>query len=681
MVRAFGPFVKVRRNGHIAAALQPGADHGLLRRDLREGMMTESDQTGHLVLCTCGGTQPADAAALSTATGRTCGKVHDALCLAPPGDVGRAFANAGTLMACGQEADRLTALATEAGAPVPTFVDIRDRAGWGQGDPTVKQAALLAEAALPLAEPRILDVTSDGLCLIVGPSEAAFAAADRLKDALAVTVLLTDGAEPESKSYDVVAGRIRTAAGAFGAFDLTLDALQQIDPSGRALTFAPPRDGAKTRCDVILDLTGGTPLFPAHHKRDGYLRPDPGHPQAVADAILEASQMVGVFEKVLHVRSEPALCAHSRAGQIGCTNCLDICPTGAILPDGDHVTIDPMICAGCGACSSVCPSGAVAYDAPPVDDIFRRIDVLARTFRAHGAPAILLVHDDHGQEMIALSARYGAGLPDHAVPLHLPAIAAFGHAEAMAALGSGFARVDLLPSPRTERGAVLGQIALANALAGREAVRLVDVADPDALEKSITEQFMVVLHDPILPLGTRRQVTRVAAAALHDGTPTLPLPEGAPYGAVAVDTDACTLCLSCVSLCPSGALMDNPDRPELRFQEDACLQCGLCANICPETAITLQPQLNLSPDALSPRVLNQEEPADCVECGKPFGVASTIERIAGMLADKHPMFGAEKARMIRMCDTCRINAMAHSENNPFQSAPRPRTRTGDDYLN
>ncbi|WP_179381592.1 4Fe-4S binding protein [Jannaschia marina] len=643
--------------------------------------MSEGERTGHLVLCTCGGSQEIDAEALSRATGRHCSKVHDALCTMGPEAVGRAFAAPDTLMACGQEAVRLTELAVEAGVPVPRFADIRDRAGWGQGDATAKQAALLAEAALPAVEPRVVDVTSEGLCLIVGPAEAALAAAARLKDALAVTVLLTDGDLTEVPPCDVVMGRIRTATGAFGGFDLTLDALRQFDPTGRTLGFTAPRDGAKTRCDVILDLTGGTPFFPAYRKREGYLRPDPKDPQAVADAILEASQLVGTFEKVLHVRTEPALCAHSRAEQTGCTNCLDLCPTGAIVPAGEHVTIDPMICAGCGACSSVCPSGAVAYDAPPVDAVFRRIEVLARVFRAGGGTPSLLVHDEHGQEMIALSARHGAGLPAHVVPFHLPAIAAFGHAEAMAALGAGFARVDILLGPRTERDPVESQIALANALAGAEAVHLLDVNDPEALEQALTGVLEPVSHDPMLPLGTRRQVTRVAAGALHDGTPTLPLPDGAPYGAVLVDTDACTLCLSCVSLCPSGALVDNPDRPELRFQEDACLQCGLCANICPEDAITLKPQLDLSTEALSPRILNEEEPAECVECGKPFGVASTIERIAGMLADKHPMFGAEKARMIRMCDTCRINAMAHSENNPFAAAPRPRTRTSDDYLN
>ncbi|MEM7491224.1 MAG: (4Fe-4S)-binding protein, partial [Pseudomonadota bacterium] len=88
----------------------------------------------------------------------------------------------------------------------------------------------------------------------------------------------------------------------------------------------------------------------------------------------------------------------------------------------------------------------------------------------------------------------------------------------------------------------------------------------------------------------------------------------------------------------------------------------------------------LTPDALSPVVLNQEDPALCIECGAPFGVASTIERIVAKL-EGHPMFGDDKARMIRMCDTCRVNAMAHAEDNPFAAGSRPVPRATDDYLN
>jgi ferredoxin len=182
-------------------------------------------------------------------------------------------------------------------------------------------------------------------------------------------------------------------------------------------------------------------------------------------------------------------------------------------------------------------------------------------------------------------------------------------------------------------------------------------------------------------MGTRRQITRQAAQTLHPEAQNLPLPEQAPYGAVLVDQDSCTLCLSCVSLCPSGALGDNPDLPQLRFQEDACLQCGICANTCPEDAITYEPRLNLTPEALSQVVLHEEEPFACVDCGALFGVKSTIEKITEKLAGKHAMFARpEMARMIQMCDNCRVQAQFHQKDSPLAGAERPQVRTTEDYL-
>ena len=106
-----------------------------------------------------------------------------------------------------------------------------------------------------------------------------------------------------------------------------------------------------------------------------------------------------------------------------------------------------------------------------------------------------------------------------------------------------------------------------------------------------------------------------------------PLPEGAPFGSLEVDVAGCTLCLACVGACPTGALLDNPDQPMLRFVEDACVQCGLCRSTCPEQVIRLEPRLDFTPAARMPRVIKEEEPAQCTRCGKAFGTRSSIERI------------------------------------------------------
>lgn len=640
-----------------------------------------------ILLCDCLGSQTVDATAIGQSCGVSCSPVHSALCTDQIKIAAEAITAGDVTIACQQERRRFEELAAELEAETPGFVDIRDRAGWhdGAGDPAPKMAALIAEAHLPAPSPRVMDVVSEGTCLIIGAPTVALDAADKLADTLAVTVLLPEGAEAEiDPRYDVVRGRVRRASGALGNFDLTLDGLQMMIPGGRGTpSFTAARDGAVSNCDIILDLGGDTSLFPVPHKRDGYLRADPGSQPAVAAALREAAQMIGTFEKPLYVRLTESLCAHSRAEQPACSNCLDLCPTGAITSAGEHVAIDPMICAGCGSCSAVCPSGAITYDAPPVETLFRRISTLAQTYRKAGghAPRLLVHDDDHGAEMIRLFARFGAGLPVDVMPLSVDALAGFGHAEMLSALGSGFAAVDILLSPRTERDVIAVQADIARAISGGDAIRLLDVADPDALGDALAADRTMRDHENMLPLGTRRQVARLAGKTLQPEAQIIDLPAFAPYGAVLVDTDACTLCLSCVSLCPSGALGDNPDLPQLRFQEDACLQCGLCANICPEDAITLKPQMNLTDAAFTQVVLHEEEPFACIECGSLFGVKSTVEKITEKLAGKHAMFASsEAAKMIQMCDNCRINAQYHAQNNPLAGKERPRVRTSEDYF-
>eukprot|EP00919_Chromeraceae_sp_WS-2016_P027579 GHVR01065448.1.p1 GENE.GHVR01065448.1~~GHVR01065448.1.p1 ORF type:complete len:651 (+),score=133.26 GHVR01065448.1:1389-3341(+) len=639
------------------------------------------------LLCDCLGSQDIDAPALSKATGLPCSKVYNCLCTDQIGIAAEAMAAGDTVIACQQERPRFEELAAEIEAQVPEFVDIRDRAGWhdDKGDATPKMAALMAEQQLAAPAPRVLDVVSEGTCLIMAPPALALEVAETVADTLAVTVLWQgDYDTAVDPRFDVVKGDLRKASGALGNFNLTFDQLQMLIPGGRgAPSFTAPRDGAKSQCDIILDLTGDTSLFPAPHKRDGYLRADPGSKPAVAQAVRDAMQMVGTFEKPLYVRLTESLCAHSRAEQPACSNCLDLCPTGAITSAGEHVAIDPMICAGCGSCSAVCPSGAITYDAPPVDTLFRRVSTLASTYRKAGgnAPRLLVHDEDHGAEMIRLYARFGAGLPVDVIPLAVDALAGFGHAEMLAALGCGFVHVDVLLSPRTERDVIEVQAELARAISGTDTIRLIDVADPDALETALVTETLQPAHDTLLPMGTRRQVARLAGKTLQPEAKVIDLPDAAPYGAVLVDTDACTLCLSCVSLCPSGALGDNPDLPQLRFQEDACLQCGLCANICPEDAITLKPQLNLTAQAFTQVVLHEEEPFACIECGSLFGVKSTVEKITEKLAGKHAMFASsEAAKMIQMCDNCRINAQYHAQNNPLAGKERPRVRTSEDYF-
>ena len=648
-----------------------------------------------LLLCSCEGSMSLDPETARAAVGAAAVVSTQALCMDEAEQAVAAFGEAGnTLIACGQMQNLFNELFDDVNADNDQsrgliFADIRDRAGWtNDGNANAKQAALLADAMLDRPATPVRDILSEGTVMVLG-NEAALHAADRLADSMAVTVLLPiapDDLTPTDR-FDVALGQLRSASGALADFDVVVDGYAPLRLAGRgAAQFGKAVDGAKSSCDVILDLRGDRPLFPAPDKREGYLRADPRDPAAVERAIAQAAELQGVFEKPLYVRFEESLCAHSRASQPGCSRCLDICPTGAIISAGDTVLIDPDVCAGCGACAAVCPSGAASYDDPDVGFLFNRLRSVLQAYRTAGGDAArLLFHDaEYGSEMIRLSARFGRGLPADVIPLEVSNVEGVGHAEIMAAFGVGFAQVNVLAGPRTDMTVPKREQAMAQAIligADPACLTLLTPTDPDALEAALyTPAPTAPISTPILPLGGRREVTRLAASAL-DGDPVLPLPTGAPYGAVQVNSDACTLCLACVSLCPVGALGDNPDKPQLRFQETACLQCGICENTCPENAITLTPQLNLTNEALSHQVLHEEEPFDCISCGKPFGVKSTINAIVAKLEGKHWMYtGSDNTKLIQMCDDCRINAQYHSESSPFRGAERPKVRTTQDYL-
>lgn len=606
------------------------------------------------------------------------------------------------LVACTQEAPLFSEVAAEEQSESEiAYFNIREAAGWSeQADEAYpKIAALIAEAAVERQPAPLVEYNSAGVCLVYGTDDRAIEIARQLSGRLETTVLIAGEAEvlaPRVMDVPVFRGRIREARGHMGSFALEIDDYAPARPSSKlALEFEPPRNNAFSQCDLILDLTGGTPLFQSHERRDGYLRPDPDDPAAVMKAAFDIGELVGEFEKPRYVRYQGDICAHARSGKTGCTRCLEVCPTGAITPAGDEVAIDPYICAGCGACASVCPTGAAAYDLPSGDSLYQRLRELFRAYEAAGGKnGVLLVHDErHGVEMISLMARSGRGLPARVIPFPVNEVTQIGIDFLATALGYGAAQIAILvgPEKQGELTGLAGQIGLVETVMaglgyGGDRVQILDQQDPEAVEEAL--YALQTREGPpqgnFLPMGGKRTRTMLALRHLYERAPEkreiLPLPQGAPFGSITVETGGCTLCLACVGACPTGALSDDPERPWLGFTEDACVQCGLCRGTCPESVITLEPRLNFTEQARELRELNRAEPFHCIRCGKPFGVAQSIQRVADQLAGKHSMFlQGEAVERIMMCEDCRVIVQFDSDA-PLAGAPRPVTRTTEDYL-
>ena len=91
-------------------------------------------------------------------------------------------------------------------------------------------------------------------------------------------------------------------------------------------------------------------------------------------------------------------------------------------------------------------------------------------------------------------------------------------------------------------------------------------------------------------------------------------------------------------------------------------------------------RLDFSIAAQDYRIIKEEEPFECVRCGKPFGVRSSVERMIDKLSG-HAMFSDEaRLNLIKMCDDCRIIAQAVDEQLPLAGPARPVTRTTEDDL-
>ncbi len=615
-----------------------------------------------------------------------------------------AGADSAITVACTQEAPVFAEVAEATGTDIYS-VNIRENAGWSKdaGKAGPKMAALLAAASEPLPDIPFVSFQSEGVVLIYGSDETAIGAGELLKDHLDVTVMISrpkDIAPRRATDFPIVQGTIRTAKGHLGKFEIAVDDYAVPAPSSRAtLSFGTPRNGATSHCDIILDLSGRNPLFPASDLREGYLRADPRDPAALLRVAMKARDLVGTFDKPRYIEFKESLCAHSRSRLVGCRRCLDLCPAGAIEPAGDHVAIDPHVCAGCGQCAAACPTGAASYALPAADFLMRRLRTMLTTYRnAGGKHPVLLFHDaSHGTGLIDALARYGDGLPENAIPVEVNEVTQIG-LEAIAAsfaYGATAIRFLLRAKPRHDVTGLRRTIDLAEPILtglgfGAGKVATIETDDPDALGAALRGMLRSEIDTrtaSFLPVGGKREVQLFALTELHRIAPTpvdvIALPAGAPFGNIEVQVEGCTLCLSCVSACPTGAMSADPERPMLKFSEAACVQCGLCAATCPEKVISLKPQIDFrAPTALA-RVVKEEEPFHCISCDKPFGVRSTIERVTAKLEGKHWMFkgNAKRLDVLRMCEDCRVVAMTKDAFDPYGGVPeRAAPRTTDDYL-
>jgi ferredoxin len=667
-----------------------------------------------LKVCSCNRTVAIDAKALASALGEAEPVVvHHQLCRRDAAAFQAALGTADELIvACTQEAALFGELAD--GKKPVKFVNLREQAGWGARgtQATPKIAALVAMAALADPEPvPAVDFKSDGELLIIGPADAALDWAERLSSQLSVSVLISGkgGELPLERKFPVWSGRVSKLSGWLGDFDVEWQQENPIDlevctrcnacvracPEGaigydyqvdlakckahRACVAACDAIGAidfsrsdatrSEKFDLVLDLSR-EPLVRLHQLPQGYLAPG-ADPLEQALAASQLAALVGEFEKPKFFDYRAKICAHSRSSKAGCNQCIDVCSSGAISADGDHVKVESHLCAGCGGCATVCPSGAMTYAYPRVPDVGLRLKTLLGTYRqAGGKDACILFHDAAEGRKAVLEHGRRHGLPARVIPFESFHVASTGMDVVLGAIAYGASQVRILVTDKVaeeyaralERQlgfaqTILTALGYAGSHVGivRELDSLAALAPASTVAKPATFNL------------SREKRTTLDFAVDHLATqaptpkPEIALPAGAPFGAITVNKERCTLCKACVGACPESALIDATETPALRFIERNCVQCGLCANTCPEDAIRLVPRLVIGPQAKEATTLNEAEPFNCVRCAKPYGTRQMVEAMLVRLGG-HSMFaGANALRRLQMCGDCRVVDMMENK--------------------
>lgn len=432
---------------------------------------------------------------------------------------------------------------------------------------------------------------------------------------------------------------------------------------------------------------------------------------ALTEWAAQFSGLVGSFDKPNYVSVNLDVCAHASAGSIGCTRCLSSCSADAIFSvmgrRNAHIEIDPFLCHGAASCVSACPTGALSFTQPPVEQRMEQIQRLLERYQDAGGIYPLLRYrlDTDEAGSAAGSAAVSVADQERCLDITLDEITATGHDEWLAALALGASQILVeLPStlPAGQRQQLEQERRLTLALLDsmqlatdhHDTSRLVFIsssvegesAEDSASALPLIAPLCVALapgadseeeHQLGLPIardwllgrpderpGKRERLNRVldhlaGLTAADLAEESVAVPEGAPFGSLAIDTDGCTLCQACVAVCPTTALSANRTSPALSFTQGDCVQCGLCEQSCPEQVITLTPGFAPQPDVRrEPQLLKQDVPFPCISCGTPFGSTATITAMQTKLAS-HAYFQGDGALRLKMCSDCRVKDIWH----------------------
>lgn len=374
---------------------------------------------------------------------------------------------------------------------------------------------------------------------------------------------------------------------------------------------------------------------------------------ANADALINALHgNCGVYSYEAPIVFNPNLCdfQHRRAKNDGsgyCLACVNTCATRGIFSNIKkmEILLSPVDCVACGECVSVCPTGALVRESE---------SLLSLTFQARVCKGFsLIVHTESSSTQVlrALAKStnksvlpFVMGQPHILNETYLLSLV---QESASMLILYGELNAHVSESVRAVN-------ALSQAIFGKSCILLANnesELDSALLQADSLEQAHYI-YTPRENEGLKEIFSQRAFAWVRGNDfGRIHMPKS---GNVLIDSQGCTLCLSCVEACKTKALINNTSSFELLFKQSLCTGCNYCADACAEKVIKIESNvLDVKASSFAYELKAQDEPFKCVECGKIFATSKSISKIKELLSSA---FAGDfmKQKSIECCADCKV---------------------------
>ena len=306
-------------------------------------------------------------------------------------------------------------------------------------------------------------------------------------------------------------------------------------------------------------------------------------------------------------------------------------------------------CVGCGECVSVCPSGALKFAKLP-QSVFGEIAKL------YAGKIPLLIAESEIESAPAVQ------LPCGVLPFGIFGSKQIDEANLLSAMQESGSSVIVYGADVGEgtREAVELINGISRAIYGKDAVFL--ARNLTELQEALkwvqsSQPWAFSLNEQ--GLSKKEIFSKRVSAMVGDGSfGAVKSGELLKFGKVSINEASCTLCLSCVGACNTGALYaDNSDN-SIKLNASLCTTCNYCVLSCAEKdTIELQPcGVELEPGFFNYKMLAKDELFKCIECGKEFATSKAVMKIADMMG-AHFANEPEKMKTLFCCGDCKAKIM------------------------